>query len=98
MKHLLDMLIIAVVVLVISILVNIAVYDQPYSCFDSTVRPGRGDFIEVTNCVYDDYWSEYTCDQGVYKYCNEGALNRDSEPAQEDIPAWDFQTYEGVHS
>ena len=57
-------------VLVVLAIISLVTYEKPYSCFDSSIRPGYGQYIEVTGCVYDG--QQHQCDQGVYNYCHEG--------------------------
>lgn len=98
LSYLMDLLIGIALVFAVAVLISFVTYDQPYSCFDSAA--GRelsdgtkslfGSFVEATSCVYDDYWGEYTCDQGVYKYCNEGSISH-IPFVQDSVPPWDFQ-------
>lgn len=66
----LDLIISVSLVLVVFAIISLVTYEQPYSCFDSTVRPGYGQYIEVTGCEWNG--QQYQCDQGIYNYCHEG--------------------------
>lgn len=96
-----DVLIAIVVVVALIILMHLIVDSQSYDCFDSAAgrkladgsRSLFGSFVEATNCEYDDYLGQYTCDRGVYKYCYEGGEIIRAPSDKEYVPVWNVPIY-----
>ncbi|MGD2072380.1 MAG: hypothetical protein PVG65_02700 [Candidatus Thorarchaeota archaeon] len=66
------LLLVGMLVLIAFILFQNWPQGDTFVCFDKNVRPGYGQYVEVTNCRYENY--QYHCNEGIFNYCHKGHL------------------------